>query len=331
MNKQNQDSTKNDNNKIQLTPELIQQLALSQKSNQLEQELNLAELWKTLWNKKWFISFVTTIFAVASVWVAVSLPNIYQSEVLLAPATEDAGDMGALASKFGGLASLAGVNLGGGGTDKTGLALEILKSRKFISNFIDDNQLLVPLMAAEDWDMETNSLLFDTDIYDVENKMWVREVVPPFNPKPSYQEAYKEFRDILQVSLDEDTGMIKVSIEYFSPEVSKDWVEKLVAAINLEVKGRDLAEAQKTIKYIEQQLIQVELADLQTVLYQIMEEQTKTIMFAQVRDEYVFKTIDPAQVPEEKVKPMRALIVLFGLFLGTAVSVIIVVIRHFLK
>ena len=36
-------------------------------------------------------------------------------------------------------------------------------------------------------------------------------------------------------------------------------------------------------------------------------------MLAEVRQEYVFKTIDPALAPEEKSKPNRALIVFWGL------------------
>ena len=51
-----------------------------------------------------------------------------------------------------GLASLAGVNLSGGGSDKTALAIEVLKSREFISKYIDKHRILVSLMAAKGWD-----------------------------------------------------------------------------------------------------------------------------------------------------------------------------------
>ena len=61
----------------------------------------------------------------------------------------------------------------------------------------------------------------------------------------------------------------------------------------------------------------------------MIEEQTKTLMLAEVSDEYVFKTISPAKVSEEKAKPKpkRALIVM----LGGMLAVIIVLIRHFKK
>ena len=52
-------------------------------------------------------------------------------------------------------------------------------------------------------------------------------------------------------------------------------------------------------------------------------------MLAEVSKEYVLKTIDPANAPEEKAKPKRALIVVLGTMLGGILSVLIVLIRYF--
>jgi capsular polysaccharide biosynthesis protein len=65
------------------------------------------------------------------------------------------------------------------------------------------------------------------------------------------------------------------------------------------------------------------------VFYQLIEQQTKTIMLAEVSLEYVLKTIDPANAPEEKAKPKRALIVVLGTMLGGMLSVLIVLVRYF--
>jgi uncharacterized protein involved in exopolysaccharide biosynthesis len=67
------------------------------------------------------------------------------------------------------------------------------------------------------------------------------------------------------------------------------------------------------------------------VFYQLIEEQTKTLMLAEVSGEYVFKTISEAKVAEEKSKPKRALISILGAFLGGMLSLVVVLIRHFTK
>ncbi|WP_192022368.1 Wzz/FepE/Etk N-terminal domain-containing protein [Shewanella sp. WPAGA9] len=298
-----------------------------------DDEIDLRELFSVIWQGKWLIIAVTTVFAIGSVVFALSQPNTYKSEALLSPAdTEQGGGLSALAGQFGGLASMAGINLSGGsGIDKTQMAIEVAKSRKFTTEFIQKHQILVDLMAVENWNMEMDTLVYDPEIFDFENQNWVREVKAPFKPKPSMQEAYKEFSQLLSINTDKETGMVKISIEHFSPSVAQQWVKWLVEDINLEMKQRDVAEAQRSTAFLENQIAQTNVADIRTILYQLIEEQTKTIMFAEVREEYVFKTIDPALVPEEKAGPKRALICVLGSMLGGMLAVMIVLIRHFVR
>ena len=319
---------------LQITPQLLQQLALAQQNcnQQQDDEIDLAELWRVIWQGKWLIIAITILFAIASVAYALSLPNIYKSEALLAPAAQESGGgMGGLASKFGGLASLAGINLGGGGgIDKTALALEIMKSRAFVAKFIKQHDLLVPLMATKGWDRASGKLIYKEGVYDFDEKKWLRKVKAPFSVQPSNQEAYKEFTQIASFSQDEIDLMVTISVQHYSPVIAKKWVDWLIDAINAEMKARDLSEAQKSIVFLESQLIKTRLNDLKNVLFELIEEQTKTIMFAEVREQYAFKTIDPAIVPEIKEGPKRALICVVGVLLGCVLSIMLILIRYFI-
>lgn len=301
--------------------------------NIADDEIDLRELFTAIWQGKWIIIAITTLFAVASVFYAINQPNIYKSEALLAPAEQDQqGGLGALAGQFGGLASLAGVNLGsGGGVDKTQMALEVLKSRQFTSDFIKKHNILPDLMAAKAWNRETNSVIYDDELYVAEQNKWVREVNAPFKPEPSMQEAYKEFKKVVSANTDKETGMVTVAIEHVSPYVAQQWVNWLIQDINATMKQREVQEANKSTDFLTKQLKQTKIADIRAVLYKLVEEQTKTIMFANVRDEYVFKTIDPALVSEEKSGPKRVLIVIIGIILGGMLSVLAILIRHFAR
>ena len=302
-------------------------------NNIADDEIDLRELFSAIWQGKWIIIAITTLFAVASVFYAINQPNIYKSEALLAPAEQDQqGGFGALAGQFGGLASLAGVNLGAsGGVDKTQMALEVLKSRQFTGEFIKKHNILPDLMAAKAWNRETNTVIYDEELYIAEQNKWVREVKAPFKPEPSMQEAYKEFSKIISANKNTETGMVTVAIEHVSPYVAKLWVNWLIQDINATMKQRDVLEANKSSSFLTQQLEQTKIADIRAVLYKLVEEQTKTIMFANVRDEYAFKTIDPAIVPEQKFKPKRALICVLGILLGGMLGVILVLIRYFVN
>ena len=306
--------------------EFYQQHQLSE-----DDEIDLAELWHAIWSGKLLIIAITALFAISSIIYAINQPNIYKATILLAPASEQggAGGLAKMAGQFGGLASLAGINLGSSGTDKTGLALEILKSRFFIEQFINKHQLLVPLMAAKNWDVNTKKLILNDEVYNEKTQTWLGEGNTSKSSEPSAWQSYKAFKAALSVDKSAETGMITLTIEHYSPEVATQWLVWLVNDINVTMREKDKAEAQRSIDYLSKKLQETQLADMQTVFYQLIEQQTKTIMLAEVSQEYVLKTIDPANAPEEKAKPKRALIVVLGTMLGGILSMLIVLIRYF--
>jgi len=317
-------------NQEQEISQLKQQVARYESMNSYQDdEIDLRELWSVIWAGKWKIIIITFIFSVASVFYALSLPNIYKSEALLSPTEEQSGGLGGMASQLGGLASLAGVSLGSGKTDKTALTLEVMKSRAFLFKFIEKYNIAPDLMAVKSWDLESNKLIYDEDVYHSVTNKWLRKVKTPLKAKPSLQEAYKAFQRIISIEQDSATSMIIISIEHLSPYIAQQWVSWLIDSINEEMKARDLLEANNSITYLTEQLEKTTVSGLQEILYQLIEEQTKTIMFANVREEYVLKTIDPALVPEMKSGPKRALICVLGLLLGAMLSVLIVLIRYF--
>jgi uncharacterized protein involved in exopolysaccharide biosynthesis len=321
----------NDVNAQLLQQQLLQQQLLLQNTQNQDDEIDLAELWRAVWAGKFTIIIISMIFAVASVFFALSKPNIYKASAILAPASSEggAGGLGALAGQFGGLASMAGINLGGGGGDKTALALEILKSRSFIETFIAKHELLVPLMASKNWDRASGTLIINEEMYDSVNNKWIREVKAPKKPEPSPWEAFQAFSEFVTVSQDKASSIVTIEIEFYSPELAKQWLTWLVQDINEYMREQDQIEAKASIDYLTSQLAKIKVATMETVFYQLIEEQTKNMMLTMVKKEYVLKTIDPAQVPDEKAGPKRALIVVLGTMLGGMLSVLIVLIRYF--
>lgn len=288
--------------------------------SQVDDEIDLRELFAIIWRGKWIIIATTFVFAVASVLYALSLPNIYKSEALLAPVAEQAN--GGLPGQLGGIAALAGVNIGSSGEiDKITLAIQIMQSREFISHFIQRHNILVPLFAVKEWRADSDELVIDTEIYDTTQQKWIREVKAPLKVQPSMQEAHKAFIKILNVTKEKDSGLIIVSIEHHSPSLAKQWVALLVQDINAVMRKRDATDAQKSINYLSKQINETSFSEVKATLFSLIEEQTKTLMLTSVRDEYAFQTVDPAVVPEMKSSPKRALIVVVATVLSGILAV----------
>lgn len=294
-----------------------------------DDEIDLLELFKNLWLGKWWIISFTVVAAALGIAIALYLPNVYKAEALLAPSSEQqGGGLSAMAGQFGGLASLAGINLGSSSLDKTGLAVEVAQSRQFITRFIRQHKLEVPLLAVTKMDKASGKLVIDPMLYNEATQKWVREVPEGKPVEPTDWELVKAFKALALVTQDKKTGLVTVSIDYFSPTVAKQWVDWLIADLNQTMKECDQTESKHNIAYLKEQLAKTSIADMQSVFYKLIEEQTKTLMLTEVSQEYVFKTIDPAVVSEEKAKPKRGLIVVLACVIGGMLGVLVVLVRY---
>ena len=294
-----------------------------------DDEIDLRELFATLWRGKWIIILVTTVFAVVGVFYALSQPNIYQSSVLLAPAQDEGG--AGISGQLGGLASLAGISLGGGGSNQTAIAKAVLQSRAFLTGFIHRHNLVIPLMATKGWDIENEQWVIDREVYNPETGEWFIDDDGE-SLKPTNWDMVKTFKENhLSLSSNEETGMITLNIKSQSPPVAKEWAEKLVHDINEHMRAQDVQEAEARIAFLEQKLRETNIAGMQQVFYQLIESETRTVMLANAQSEYIFKTVDPAVVPQEKSGPKRALIAVIATMLGGMLGVFVVFIMAFVR
>ena len=213
-----------------------------------DDEIDLRELFATLWRGKWIIVLITVIFAAVGVLYALSKPNIYQASILLAP-SQDEGDPH-ISGQLGGLASLAGINIGGGGANQTIMAKEVLQSRAFLTDFIHRHNLTVPLMATKEWNMEREEWTINEEVYNRETQKWLADENGK-SLKPTDWDLVKTFKEHLSISSNDETGMISLNIKSQSPPVAKEWAEKLVRDINEHMREEDVKEAEARIAYLE--------------------------------------------------------------------------------
>ena len=297
-----------------------------------DDEIDLKELFGVLWAGKVLIVAITVLFAIGSVLIALSIPNQYKATALLAPAQSDGGGLSSALGQLGGLASLAGVSIGEGTSSESQIAQEVMKSWSFVESFIADNRLEVEVYAGEGWNKSSGELQIDDDVYDADQKVWLLEddETGELRPPTSW-ELFERFSEMFSVSQDKQTGLVSVSIEYYSPQIAKEWLDLYIAAINKHMQARQVAKVSRNIDYLEEQIAKTSIAEMREVFYTIIEEQTKNRMVAEASPDYAFLAVSPSMVPEEKSKPSRALICVLGILLGGMLGVVIVLIRHYAR
>lgn len=296
--------------------------AFSNLQNARDNEIDLLEVWNILWQGKYWIISAALLFAAISILYVLSLPNRYKAEVVLASAQEQSGGIGGLASQYSGLAAIAGINLDGGQSSDIDQAIALATSWPFLDSFVKKYDLKPMVMAVERWDKEDDTVLYDHDIYDPDSKRWKE------TSEPTSYKVFEELSDMVVLDHDVKTGLIRLSVEHFVPRVAYEWAGLLVVELNQHFQVRDIEEANQNISYLRTKINETSIAEMQSVFYRMIETQMKTLMLAEVSNEYLLKSVVPVKLPEQKSKPSRALFCLLGTVLGLLFGMVIVVWLH---
>tara|TARA_R110002096_G_scaffold6305_4_gene29267 strand:- start:29000 stop:30040 length:1041 start_codon:yes stop_codon:yes gene_type:complete len=262
---------------------------------------DLYRFWRFIWGFRRLIATFTLLAAIPSILYAVMAEPKYRSEIVVAPiqAADQQGGLEALASQFGGVASLVGLNFGGGAQKDQAIA--VLKSRAFTEQFFQDYDI-VPLLFSEDWD-EVNG-------------RWSLDSADDF---PTLSDAYKKFdQDVRSIREDSITGLVTLSIDWVDREVAAEWANILVNRLNENLRQAAIEDATTNIDYLNAELERSSGIGLRQAIYNLIEQQIEIVMIANTRREFAFKVLDPA-VPadiDDYVWPLRLVIVIFGVAVG---------------
>ena len=228
--------------------------------------------------------------------------SLFRADVIIISNQEEGESLVNLSKQYSSLAAIAGINLGGGVADKTDRSLAILTSRIFLEEFVQGQDIRKHLFSYR-WDTKQNR--------------WKEG-------EPTAAQTYKLLMEnVVNVDVDRRTNLITLSVTWEDPVLAAQWANQIIKDINKKIREQEIEEFQQSIDFMQAQLDNSDTSgSLNSVMFNLIEELTKKVMIANVREEYAFKIIDPAVVPEIKHKPSKRNIVIISFLLGLLISVI---------
>ena len=251
-----------------------------------------------------FACTVLLVTGLGTTW-ALLQPAQYDSRVVMVPVDEKSlTGLAGLVNQFSGLAAFGGWGMGKGGLKQEAMAT--LRSRELLEAFISENDLL-PVLFIDAWDSDQGQWKTDEP-----------------SAVPTMYDGVELFKERhLNINDDAVTGVVTLSVRSRWPDVSASWANELVARMNDKVRLRAIDEAERSIKYLREQLEQTSLINIQQSINTSLVEQIKTITAARVRDQYAFRVIDPA-VPgdlDNPDAPPRLIIIIIAFILSLILAV----------
>ncbi len=288
--------------------------------SQNPQFIDVKEVFNTLWNKKIKIFLLTVFFSIFSIFYSLSIPDEYKASAVLISSTLNESSLnpsqpglgsGNFVGKSLGLSYLEGIS------PETKIALEIMTSWGFLESFISKYELAPSLIAAKGWDKSNNKIIFDEKIYNSKTNSWVDN---SYAKKYSSMALYKKLKERINITVNSDTAFITVSVDFFSPYIAKDWLEKLIIEINDHMRKRNADKAKTNLIYLQETFSSSNEISTRNVISSLIKEQINKQMISEASPNYSFVYISKLMIPEIKFKPKRSIIVIAITFLGLFIS-----------
>ena len=235
-----------------------------------EVEIDLVELFKSIWKKKWRIFIFSVFCGLAAMGYAFTLPFIYKAESKIVPSGGGGGKGGglsSLAASYGGIASMMGIDIPSNATSG-GTLMEVMKSNSVVDAVIDRFNM----MEENKWEIRLN--------------------------------ARKAVTKILDIEEDKTSAIITVSYTDKDPQKAADIVKAFIEETQKKLLDMSISQSKSSREFYENQLMeaQQELTEAEEAMmaYQkssgviVMETQAKALIdaIANLRSQIAAKNIE---------------------------------------
>lgn len=285
-------------------------------NNILEKELSITSLFHLFFKNKGFIALFSLIFAISSVFIALSLSPIFSSTITLKSVQENEPSLSTGLGMLGGLANISG-SLGLNPDEEAILAMKHAVSRDFFKKLYADNEFKKNLMAYDSYNPNDKSNKYDQSIYDSESKTW--------HVEPIFLNSHKRFTtQHMKIVQEKVGGFVNISIEHKSPIIAKEWADLMFRELNKYMKEVSSQKINREVEYLNNELNKTSSSELRKVVAQLLESKIQKQMYGNISDDYIFEVVDSAYIPHERVRPSRAFICIMLTVFGAFFSCLIV-------
>ena len=296
---------------------------------QVNDEIDLREMFLTLWRGKYIILLITVL---AIVFASSHLRNSerkYSVQVVLKPVVED--NSGQNLSGFSGLASFAGISMPtSNGSDFTTYQ-RLIFSEEVAERVFTNRELVVKLFKSE-WNSDTESFeapvsgrigdlkrLVKSTLTGIEKLKYI----PP-NPKRLSMLMGATFG----LSVEKDTGFISISTETSQPDIMIELISKASQETDKLLKDRFFVTAEDTLEFYYQKLLTSRSPEHREAIAKLISAEDQKLMLASKSSNFVAELLTTPSVSLYPTSPKPSAVLVFGSVFGILFGAALVLIRQ---
>lgn len=296
-----------------------------------EDEIDLRELFGTIWKNKFKIIFLTILITSLALIYAVTKPNSYSSNTILILKEQKAGGLGGGAAA---LASMAGISLGGAGG---GIDIESL-----FKNLINDYTFNKEVIKRYNLSYKLSPEVMAEKMVYILNGREMREKIATYFSSDTDKDTdkeeliyntYKKLQTIIATSTDKTSGAITLSANLEDRFLAKELVNIYLKEMSNYIKRLDLKEIDEQVIYYENELANTTSLDLKSNITDLLSALVKKKVLSQAGEFYMVKQLTKPEVAyiKDKSKPKRGLIIVVAFITSIVLGIFMIFFLEFLK
>lgn len=293
----------------------------------LNDEINLSEMFITLWRGKYFIIFLSVFTVFIASYYLQNAERKYTVEYNLKPVGDSKNKLPM--SGLGGFASFAGIQLPSNSNSDFIIFKELITSVEASEKIFDNKEIIKNIFKSE-WNMSLNNFSKPSRskaqrfFYDVKNLLTGNDNIEYIPPNAERLAAY--VTNIIQITEDNDTGFLKITSKTSNPDLIVSLIVELSRVSDKIMRQRYIEFSAEPLAFYKEKMRTARSREHRETLASLIGTEEQKLMLASVgkffiAEPYLNPTIS-LYPTAPKPKLVLAISLVLGLLIGSGIILI---------
>ena len=295
-------------------------------------EIDLREIFLSLWRGKWFIVFCLLIAIIAASAYLRNADRLYTVNYIFRPTSSD--EIAPTFSGLGGIASLAGITLPTSSSSDFSTYKFLIISEEVAAFLLKDKEIVKEIFKNE-WNKNSNSFeqpeLNTLGKLSTNLKTMLAGKEKIGYVRPNAARLSKWFQENITITSNRETGFLTLSSETNSPDLIKSIMIKVTDTTDSLLKDRYIATAEEMMLFYQTQLSKARAREHREALAKLIAQEDQKLMLASKGDYFVAEPITAPSVSLYPTSPKSTLILALAIVLGAFIGSALVLLRKAMR
>jgi LPS O-antigen subunit length determinant protein (WzzB/FepE family) len=301
-------------------------------NNKLNDEIDLKDLFFTLWSGKIYIVLISIISVFLASFYLQSAERKYSVEYNLKPVGETKNSPGL--SGLGGFASIAGIQLPTSSNNDFSIFKELINSIEVSEVIFENNKIITEVFNSE-WDETLNEFSSPTRskiqifVSEVKKLLTGNIKIDYMPPNPTRLAIFID--NNIQIREDNETGFLKFTSETSKPELILLLILEATKATDKIMRQRYIDFSTEPLAFYKDKLRTARSREHREALAELISKEEQKLMFASKGKHFIAEPYIKPTISLYPTAPMPKLILAISLLLGLLLGAALVLMRHAIK